>query len=182
MAIAKKNAYHILACFYDPSDTQEFHLSLITTGFDFEANKSTHSNLRRQSFTLGSSIPTHTAQKQLQTLIDSQAKSKQALEEAFSLEPVTKEFYGEIVKIFITLIDSIQLPTPSLRGSGDSHNEAIHKDKADFSVDCHDSATAESRNDSKTTDTAELEAQIDSLVYKLYNLTNDEIEIIDSKT
>ena len=69
-----------------------------------------------------------------------------------------------------------------MRGSGDSHNEAIHKDKADFSVDCHDSATAESRNDSKTTDTAELEAQIDSLVYKLYNLTNDEIAIIDSKT
>ena len=59
---------------------------------------------------LGDSIPTHTAQKQLQTLIDSQAKSKQALEEAFSLEPVTKEFYKEIVGIFITLIDSIQLP------------------------------------------------------------------------
>ena len=108
--IAKKNASHILACFYDPSDTQEFRLSLITTGFDFEANKSTHSNLRRQSFVLGDSIPTHTAQKQLQTLIDSQAKSKQALEEAFSLEPVTKEFYKEIVGIFITLIDSIQLP------------------------------------------------------------------------
>ena len=31
----------------------------------------------------------------------------------------------------------------SLRGSGDSHNEAIHSQKAD----CHDSATAESRND-----------------------------------
>ena len=108
--IAKDNASHILACFYDPSDTQEFRLSLITTGFDFEANKSTHSNLRRQSFVLGDSIPTHTAQKQLQTLIDSQAKSKQALEEAFSLEPVTKEFYKEIVGIFITLIDSIQLP------------------------------------------------------------------------
>ena len=101
--IAKNNASHILACFYDPSDTQEFRLSLITTGFDFEANKSTHSNLRRQSFVLGDSIPTHTAQKQLQTLIDSQAKSKQALEEAFSLEPVTKEFYKEIKEIFDTL-------------------------------------------------------------------------------
>ena len=120
--IAKNNASHILACFYDPSDTQEFRLSLITTGFDFEANKSTHSNLRRQSFVLGDSIPTHTAQKQLQTLIDSKAKSKQALEEAFSLEPVTKEFYGEIVKIFITLIDSIQLPTES---------QAVHTKQTD---------------------------------------------------
>ena len=120
--IAKNNASHILACFYDPSDTQEFRLSLITTGFDFEANKTTHSNLRRQSFVLGDSIPTHTAQKQLQTLIDSQAKSKQALEEAFSLEPVTKEFYKEIVGIFITLIDSIQLPTES---------QAVHTKQTD---------------------------------------------------
>ncbi|WP_299326466.1 DNA methyltransferase [uncultured Helicobacter sp.] len=120
--IAKNNASHILACFYDPSDTQEFRLSLITTGFDFEANKSTHSNLRRQSFVLGDSIPTHTAQKQLQTLIDSQAKSKQALEEAFSLEPVTKEFYKEIVGIFITLIDSIQLPAES---------QAVHTKQTD---------------------------------------------------
>ena len=31
-------------------------------------------------------------------------------------------------------------------------------------------------------DTAELESTIDSLVYDLYNLTNDEIAIIDSKT
>lgn len=74
--IAKNNASHILACFYDPSDTTEFRLSLITTGFDFEANKPTHSNLRRQSFVLGSSIPTHTAQKQLTTLIDSTSKDK----------------------------------------------------------------------------------------------------------
>ncbi|MBR2493912.1 hypothetical protein [Helicobacter sp.] len=33
-----------------------------------------------------------------------------------------------------------------------------------------------------TTDTKELESKIDSLVYKLYNLTDDEITTIDSKT
>ena len=134
--IAKNNASHILACFYDPSDTQEFRLSLITTGFDFEANKSTHSNLRRQSFVLGDSIPTHTAQKQLQTLIDSQAKSKQALESAFSLEPVTKEFYKEIVGIFITLIDSIQLPTESQVDSSGNPKNADSSDntKREFAL------------------------------------------------
>ncbi|WP_317371039.1 Eco57I restriction-modification methylase domain-containing protein [Helicobacter canis] len=134
--IAKDNASHILACFYDPSDTQEFRLSLITTGFDFEANKSTHSNLRRQSFVLGDSIPTHTAQKQLQTLIDSQAKSKQALEEAFSLEPVTKEFYKEIVGIFIKLIDSIQLPTESQVDSSGNPKNADSSDntKREFAL------------------------------------------------
>ena len=46
-------------------------------------------------------------------------------------------------------------------------------------MDCHD-LQSKSRNDSKTT--AELESKIDSLVYTLYNLTNDEIETIDSKT
>ena len=134
--IAKNNASHILACFYDPSDTKEFRLSLITTGFDFEANKSTHSNLRRQSFVLGDSIPTHTAQKQLQTLIDSQAKSKQALESAFSLEPVTKEFYKEIVGIFITLIDSIQLPTESQVDSSGNPKNADSSDntKREFAL------------------------------------------------
>ena len=42
---------------------------------------------------------------------------------------------------------------PSLRGSGDSHNEAIHKDKADSSakVDCHD-LPSKSRNDSTAQD------------------------------
>ncbi|ETD25640.1 hypothetical protein HMPREF2087_01468 [Helicobacter canis NCTC 12740] len=98
--IAKNNASHILACFYDPSDTKEFRLSLITTGFDFEANKTTHSNLRRQSFVLGDSIPTHTAQKQLKALIDSTSKDKQTLESAFSLQAVTDEFYVEYKKLY----------------------------------------------------------------------------------
>ncbi len=106
--IAKNNASHILACFYNPSDTKEFRLSLITTGFDFETNKSTHSNLRRQSFVLGDSIPTHTAQKQLKELIDSKAKSKATLEEAFSLQAVTKEFYKEIKEIFDALCAKIK--------------------------------------------------------------------------
>ena len=70
----------------------------------------------------------------------------------------------------------------SLRGSGNSHNEAIHKDKAQnadssVKVDCHD-LQSKSRNDSKTT--AELESKIDSLVYTLYNLSDDEIATIES--
>ncbi len=32
-----------------------------------------------------------------------------------------------------------------------------------------------------TLDTSKLESKLDSLVYKLYNLTNDEIEIIERK-
>lgn len=36
---------------------------------------------------------------------------------------------------------------PSLRGVGEAHNEAIHKNKADSQVDCHEVANATSRND-----------------------------------
>ncbi|MBR2494053.1 hypothetical protein, partial [Helicobacter sp.] len=86
---------------------------------------------------LGSSIPTHTAQKQLKALIDSTSKDKQALESAFSLEPVTKEFYKEIVGIFIKLIDSIQLPLESQaiqpHSSLQGEAEAIHNQKVDSS-------------------------------------------------
>ncbi|BAM12873.1 hypothetical protein HCN_1692 [Helicobacter cinaedi PAGU611] len=39
----------------------------------------------------------------------------------------------------------------------------------------------ESKAKDSALDTSKLESQIDSLVYKLYNLTNDEIEIIERK-
>lgn len=41
------------------------------------------------------------------------------------------------------------LPIPSLRGVGEAHNEAIHKNKADSQVDCHEVANATSRNDER---------------------------------
>ncbi|RDU65303.1 type II restriction endonuclease, partial [Helicobacter equorum] len=39
----------------------------------------------------------------------------------------------------------------------------------------------ESKAKDPTTDTKELESHIDSLVYKLYNLTESEIKIIEEK-
>ena len=48
-------------------------------------------------------------------------------------------------------------------------------------MDCHKSTSADSRNDEVVDSTAELESKIDSLVYKLYNLTDSEIKLIESK-
>ncbi|WP_317371189.1 type II restriction endonuclease [Helicobacter canis] len=45
---------------------------------------------------------------------------------------------------------------------------------------CHD-LPCKSRNDSKTTDTAELESKIDSLVYTPYSLSDDEVAIIENR-
>ncbi|GAD19973.1 hypothetical protein HFN_1217 [Helicobacter fennelliae MRY12-0050] len=47
-------------------------------------------------------------------------------------------------------------------------------------MDCHESTSADSRNDKIADSTAELESKIDSLVYKLYDLTESEIKIIES--
>lgn len=98
----------ILAVFYDESSPEVFRLSLVSKSYDLAANKQTFSNPKRQSFVLGDSIPTHTAQKQLKDLIDSPTKDKQTLEEAFSLQAVTKEFYKEIKEIFDALCAKIK--------------------------------------------------------------------------
>lgn len=54
---------------------------------------------------------------------------------------------GSLEKHYISLP---VLPIPSLRGVGEAHNEAIHKNKADSQVDCHEVANATSRNDENT--------------------------------
>ncbi len=79
---------------------KEFRLSLITSGYDYELNKPTYSNLKRQSFILGHT-KTATAQKALANLIAKAQKSpltQKDLEEAFSQEPVSKEFYERYKK------------------------------------------------------------------------------------
>ena len=94
---------------------KEFRLSLITSGYDFELEKPTYSNLKRQSFILGHT-KTATAQKALQTLIDKAQKSpitQKDLEEAFSQEPVSKEFYKEIKSIFDSILTSSHIPLDS---------------------------------------------------------------------
>nr|WP_233714095.1 TaqI-like C-terminal specificity domain-containing protein [Helicobacter rappini] len=63
-----------------------------------------------------------------------------------------------------------RLPIPQITES--------NKPLCDEIIKCVDKILESKAKDS-TLDTKELESQIDSLVYKLYNLTNDEIEIIE---
>ncbi|WP_334085762.1 Eco57I restriction-modification methylase domain-containing protein [Helicobacter typhlonius] len=87
----------MLAVFYDES--KEFRLSLVTQGFDYEKNKTTFSNLRRQSFTLGENTKTKTAKLQLQGFLDKE-KTLKNLQEAFSTEPISKEFYRDYERLY----------------------------------------------------------------------------------
>ena len=67
----------------------------------------------------------------------------------------------------------LKLPIPQITES--------NKPLCDEIIKCVDKILESKAKDSAL-DTSKLESKLDSLVYKLYNLTNDEIEIIDSKT
>ena len=62
------------------------------------------------------------------------------------------------------------------------HTEALAEVSKNTESKKDFSPTAQYDKADSTLDTSKLESKLDSLVYKLYNLTNDEIEIIDSKT
>ena len=121
--LKKSNLNAILAVFYAPKQS-EFRLSLITSGFDYETNKASFSNLKRQSFILGHD-KTATAQRVLLKLIDtaqnlnatrnsstisSENLSLKDLENAFSQEPISKEFYKDITACFLDFLSSVKLP------------------------------------------------------------------------
>ena len=121
--LKKSNLNAILAVFYAPKQS-EFRLSLITSGFDYETNKASFSNLKRQSFILGHD-KTATAQRVLLQLIDtaqnlnatrnsstisSENLSLKDLENAFSQEPISKEFYKDITACFLDFLSNVKLP------------------------------------------------------------------------
>ena len=64
---------------------------------------------RRYSFLVGEGERTHTAQKQFAALLQSQSSpTLKQIEEAFSIEKVTKDFYDEYEKLFKRLEKEIQ--------------------------------------------------------------------------
>ena len=97
----------ILACFYTP-DSEEFRLSLITLGYDPEERKILSNDLRRQSFVLGQGAKTHCALKQLSKLHPQSTLS--SLKKAFSIEPITEEFYKKILEHYESFHSQITFP------------------------------------------------------------------------
>lgn len=102
-----------LAVFYEEDkaigNQAEFRLSLVTAGYDYQAQKQSFSNPRRQSFVLGHE-KIKSAKTQLQELIDTKQKDLQSLQKAFSTEPLSKEFYKEIKRHFDSFCADIQAP------------------------------------------------------------------------
>ncbi len=125
----KNSPFSALLCVFHSQKQREFRLSLVTSGFDYEANKVSFSSPKRQSFILGHD-KTATAQKALSNLIATAQNAKTAanstataatnlqkpnliladLEKAFSQEPVAKEFYQNITACFLEFLQSAKLP------------------------------------------------------------------------
>ena len=99
-------SHALLACLFQ-ENSPHFRLSLITRSLN-EKGEIDYSHPKRQSFLLGKDIKTRSAQDQLSKLQG--ASSLEDIEEAFSLEQLSREFFQAITKHFTHLYENIKFP------------------------------------------------------------------------
>ncbi|MDX9813715.1 MAG: N-6 DNA methylase [Sulfurimonadaceae bacterium] len=91
-----------IAVFYNPNNPSVWRLSFIKFSYD-ENDKKEVSNLKRFTYVLGKNIPIKTAYNQLKNL---KYPSLIELEEAFSVDKVTKEFYAGLVTLYNDFLET----------------------------------------------------------------------------
>jgi len=91
-----------IAVFYNPNNPSVWRLSFIKFSYD-ENDKQQVSNLKRFTYVLGKNIPIKTAYNQLKNL---KYPSLIELEEAFSVDKVTKEFYAGLVTLYNDFLET----------------------------------------------------------------------------
>ena len=99
-------SHALLACLFQ-ENSPHFRLSLITRSLN-EKGEIDYSHPKRQSFLLGKDIKTNSAKQQLSKLQG--ASSLEDIEEAFSLEQLSREFFQAITKHFTHLYENIKFP------------------------------------------------------------------------
>ncbi|SNR68908.1 Eco57I restriction-modification methylase domain-containing protein [Desulfurobacterium atlanticum] len=100
--IEEYNAEAAIVAFY-VSGFENWRLSFVRAVYHFnEEGKPVQklTSYKRYSFLLGEGEPSHTAYKQLSTLKENPDPDIDSIENTFSVEPVTKEFYEELKKVF----------------------------------------------------------------------------------
>ena len=99
-------SHALLACLFQ-ENSPHFRLSLITRSLNAKGGID-YSHPKRQSFLLGEGVKTRSAECQLSKLQG--ASSLEDIEEAFSIEPITEEFYKEILKHYTSFHSQIIFP------------------------------------------------------------------------
>ena len=92
-----------IAVFYNPNNPSVWRLSFIKFSYD-ENDKKEVSNLKRFTYVLGKNIPIKTAYNQLKNL---KYPSLIELEEAFSVDKVTKEFFINYKDLYFKLVKDL---------------------------------------------------------------------------
>ena len=99
-----------LVAFYTPeSEDWRFSHIKIETIFGTEGIESKLTSPKRHSFLVGVNEPNHTCQKQFIEILENENTiSLESIDEAFSIENVTDEFFNEYKKLFLDLVDSLE--------------------------------------------------------------------------
>ncbi|OMH39832.1 hypothetical protein [Desulfurobacterium indicum] len=100
--IEEYDAEAAVVAFYVPG-SDNWRLSFVRSVYHFDEKGKPVQELtsyRRYSFLLGKGEPFYTAYKQLSTLKENPNPDIDSIENSFSVEPVTKEFYEELKKVF----------------------------------------------------------------------------------
>ncbi len=111
----------LVAFYADGAPDWRFSLVRMDYTLDPERNKVRKelTPARRYSFLVGGDEKTHTAQKQLATLLQGSAETTLGeLERAFNIESVTKEFFEQYKKLFLNLkeeLDALEQNDPRIR-------------------------------------------------------------------
>ena len=92
-----------IAVLYNPNNPSVWRLSFIKFSYD-ENDKQQVSNLKRFTYVLGKNIPIKTAYNQLKNL---KYPSLIELEEAFSVDKVTKEFFINYKDLYFKLVKDL---------------------------------------------------------------------------
>ena len=121
-AILKKLAYDeyldgAIASFYHP-DGSVWRLSFV--GFEYDEGKAKVTNLKRFTYVLGEGIPTKTPLAQLKNL---KYPNLNEIEEAFSVEAVTDEFYKSYKALFEEINEELEPQKALFTGKEDPEVE-----------------------------------------------------------
>ena len=108
-SVMKNRRNAALVAFYEPN-SDDWRFSFVKVGYELNEKgiEEKLSSPKRHSFLVGPNEPNHTCQKQfLNLLISDNPVSLEEIENAFSIENVTDEFFNEYKRLYLDLVDSL---------------------------------------------------------------------------
>lgn len=110
--IESNNAQAAIVAFYSADYCEKWRLSFVKLDYEFAAGKlkSKLTPAKRYSYLVGKGEPCHTAQQRLLAILQNDTKNPtlSEIEEAFSVEKITKEFFEQYKNKYIELKEHLE--------------------------------------------------------------------------